>query len=73
MSRYSEDAEAFRSHARREAAKKFNEVVRRNTPSWDDRPMTDDQQAFADDAILRAARKFHEQTRDTSDWDYPSR
>lgn len=59
MSRYNDDAEAYRSHARKKAAEKFGEVVRQNTRGWDDPPMTDDQRAYADDAILRAAREFH--------------
>jgi hypothetical protein len=63
MSRSSEeDAGAFRSHTRKVAAQKFNEVIRSNTRVWDDKPMSDDERAYSDDAIRRAAQEFHQAT-----------
>lgn len=62
MSRSSEeDAGAFRAHARKVAAQKFNEVIRSNTPEYG-YSQTEDQRAFSDDAIRPAAQEFHEAT-----------
>lgn len=62
------DEHAYRSHARKKAAQKFNEVVRRNTRGWDEPAMSDDERAIAEDAIVRAAREFHDSTHNDYDW-----
>lgn len=67
----SNDAHAYREHARKKAAQEFNEVIRRNTRGWDEPAMSDDERAMSEDAIVRAARKFHGAT--NSDYDWPER
>ena len=62
MNRSTDDDIAFRSHTRRKATEKFNEVIRSNTRTYDEPTMSEDDRAYADYAIRLAAQIFHQET-----------